>query len=331
MSHKLIHIGVGGRGKWPVNLVPERDDYESVGLVDIREDHLDTAMGVSGLPESACFRTLEQALNNVEADAVVVITPPDLHTEHCLEALRAGKHVLVEKPFTKSLADSKLLVEEAEKNGVTICVSQNAKYNAPTVTLNRLMREKVYGEVSFGMHMALSWRKKGVHHSGEDTHSYLWERGIHDFDTMRFMFADTPKRMWAHDFNPSWSPYKAGAGAHAWIEFESGATCGYLCCFESHKSGKLTRIDTEAGTIELSGGKLTLTHREKDEEEEIPLDDCPDSTTVILNKWSAYLSGGEEPEFSGRNNLTTVAMVEGCGVASEQGRVLDFQEYLAEG
>ena len=74
-----------------------------------------------------------------------------------------------------------------------------------------------------------------------------------------------------------------------------------------------------------------MTHREKDEVEEIPLDDCPDSTTVILNKWSAYLSGGEEPEFSGRNNLTTVAMVEGCGVAAEQGRVLDFQEYLAEG
>lgn len=86
--------------------------------------------------------------------------------------------------------------------------------------------------------------KKGVHHSGEDEHSYLWERGIHDFDTMRFMFADTPKRMWAHRFNRSWSPCKAGAGAHAWIEFEGGATCGYLCCFESDKTGFVRRIDT---------------------------------------------------------------------------------------
>ena len=330
MAHRLIHIGVGGRGKWPVNLVPQRDDYETVALVDIREDHLDTAMEVSGLPESACFRTLEQALNNVEADAVVVITPPDLHAEHCLEALRAGKHVLVEKPFTKSLADSKMLVEEAEKNGVKICVSQNAKYNAATVTMRRLIKDEVYGKASFGMHMKLGWRSKGVHHSGEDEHSYLWERAIHDFDTMRFMFADTPKRMWAHSFNPSWSPYRAGAGAHAWIEFEGGATCGYLCCFESHKSGSVSRIDTEGGTLELGGRKLTLKHRGRDEEEEIPLDDCPDSTTVIMNEWNRYLSDDVEPEISGRNNLTTVAMVEGCGVSSEEGRVLDFQEYLAK-
>ena len=169
-----------------------------------------------------------------------------------------------------------------------------------------------------------------MHHSGEDEHSYLWERGIHDFDTMRFMFADTPKRMWAHRFNRSWSPCKAGAGAHAWIEFEGGATCGYLCCFESHKTGSVTRIDTEGRTLELSDGKLALKHREQDEEVEIPLDDCLDSTTVILDEWPKYLTKDIEPEFSGRNNLTTVAMVEGCGVASEEGRIIDFKQYLGE-
>ena len=313
-----------------MNLVVERDDYQTVALVDIREDHLNNAMDFTGLPEAACFRTLEQALNKVEADAVVVVTPPNLHTEHCLEALRAGKHVLVEKPFAKTLADAKLLVTEADKNGVTICVSQMVTYTPSTVTMRRLIKEEVYGKAGFGMQMKLGWRKKGVHHSGEDEHSYLWERGIHDFDTMRFMFADTPKRMWAHSFNPSWSPYKAGAGAHAWIEFEGGATCGYLCCFESHKNGSVTRIDTEGGTLELSGCKLTLKHREQDDEVEIPFDDCPDSTTVILDEWSKYLTKSIEPEFSGRNNLTTVAMVEGCGVASEEGRIIDFKQYLEE-
>ena len=93
----------------------------------------------------------------------------------------------------------------------------------------------------------------------------------------------------------------------------------------------MSRIDVEGGTLELEGGKLTLKHRERDEAEEIPLDECPDSTTVIMNKWSDYLRKGIEPEFSGRNNLATVAMVEGCGVASEEGRVVDFKQYLEEG
>ncbi len=330
MAHRLIHVGVAGRGRWPVNLVPERDDFESVALVDIYEEKFEPAMASTGLPESACFRTIEQALNNVESDAIVVITPPDLHAEMCLEAVRAGKHVLVEKPFTKSLASAKQVVKEVEENEVKVFVSQNAKYNPATVTMRRLIQDEVYGKASFGMLMKLSWRSKGVHHSGEDDHSYLWERGIHDFDTMRYIFASDPKRMWAHSFNPSWSPYKAGAGAHAWIEFESGASCGYLCCLESHKNGSVTRIDCEGGTLELAGGKLTVKHREKDEHEEIPLDDCPDNTTVILNELNSYLANGAEPENSGRNNLKTVAMVEGCGVASDEGRMIDFQQYLNE-
>jgi predicted dehydrogenase len=284
-------------------------------------------METSGLPEAACFRTIEQALNKVEADVVVVITPPDLHYEMCLEAVRAGKHVLVEKPFTKSLANSKHVVEEAKKHGVKVCVSQNAKYSAAQVTLARLLREEVYGKASFGMFLKLSWREKGVHHSGKDDHAYLWERGIHDFDTLRYVLGD-PKRMWAHSFNPPWSPYKAGAGAHAYLEFESGVTCGYLCCFESHKDGSLFRVDCEGGTLEIDGKKLTLKHREKDAEEAVPLDPCPDSTTVILNEFRRYLADGVEPEFSGRHNLKTVAMIEGLGISSDEGRMVTLKEML---
>ena len=330
MTHRLIHCGVGGRGRWPVKLAPQRDDFESVALVDVKEENLRNAMEVSGLPESACFRSLEAAINNVEADCVVLITPPDLHAEQCFEAIRAGKHVLVEKPFTKSLSSAKQIVAEAEKLDVKVGVSQNKKYTGGMVTMHRLIRDQVYGKASFGMIMQLGWRKKGVHHSGQDDHAYLWERAIHDFDNMRFIFADLPKRLWAHSFNPPWSPYKAGAGVHAWVEFESGVTCGYMSCFESHRKAAVCRVDCEGGTLELAGGKLRLTHREREGVEEIPLDDCPDSTTAIMNAWSQYLSEDVEPEFSGRNNLATMAMVEGCGVASDKGRIVDFKQYLEQ-
>ena len=136
MAHRLIHVGVSGRGRWPVNLVPQRDDFESVALVDINEEKFEAAMESTGLSESVCFRTIEQALNNVESDAVVVITPPDLHAEMCLETVRAGKHLFVEKPFTKTLASAKQVVKEAEENGVKVFVSQNAKYNAAKEAAN---------------------------------------------------------------------------------------------------------------------------------------------------------------------------------------------------
>jgi predicted dehydrogenase len=84
MAVRCIHIGIGGRGKWPVRLFTEREDVESVAFVDINEENMNAAMDVSGMPESKCFRTLEQALNKVECDAVIVITPPDDRRQNTL-------------------------------------------------------------------------------------------------------------------------------------------------------------------------------------------------------------------------------------------------------
>lgn len=327
MAVQCIHIGVGGRGKWPVQLFTERDDVESVAFVDIHEGNMNAAMDVAGMPESKCFRTLEQALNNVESDCVVVITPPDDHAGMILEAIRAGKHVLVEKPFTKTLASSKQVADEADRMGVKVGVSQNAKYNAATVTLARHLREETYGKASFGLFTKIGWRSKGVHHSGHDDHSYLWERGIHDLDSMRFIFGRLPMRMWAHSFNPPWSPYKGGAGVSGWVEFDGGATATYFATFEPHKSGGETRVDVDEGTLSIEGGKLILTRRQADPEE-LPLDDVPNSTTVIVNKFVAWLNGGAEPEFSAQNNLVTMAMIEGMGISSEAGRIVSLKELV---
>lgn len=327
MSIRCIHIGVGGRGKWPVRLFTEREDVESVAFVDINEDNMNAAMEVANMPESKCFRTLEQALNNVACDVVVVITPPDDHESMILEAIRAGKHVLVEKPFTKTLASAKQIVAEANQLGVKVGVSQNAKYNATTVTLARHIREETYGKASFGLFTKMGWRSKGVHHSGEDDHAYLWERGIHDLDTMRFIMGKDPVRMWANSFNPPWSPYKGGAGVSGWIEFDGGATCTYFATFEPHKSGGETRVDVEEGTLSIEGKGLYLTRR-KSEPEELPLDQVEDSTTEITNRFVAWINGGSEPEFSARNNLKTMAMIEGMGISSEAGRIVSLKEFV---
>ena len=327
MAVRCIHIGVGGRGRWPVRLFTERDDVESVAFVDIHEGNMNAAMEVAGMPESKCFRTLEQALSNVECDCVVVVTPPDDHDYMVLEAVRAGKHVLVEKPFTKTLASAKQVVEEADRHGVKVGVSQNAKYNAATVTLARHLREETYGRASFGLFTKIGWRSKGVHHSGLDDHAYLWERGIHDLDTMRFIMGRLPVKMWAKSFNPAWSPYKGGAGVSGWVEFDGGATCTYFATFEPHKSGGETRVDVDEGTLSIENKKLMLTRRKADPEE-LALDDVPDSTTAITNKFVDWLNGGEEPEFSARRNLVTMAMIEGMGISSESGRIVTLKEFV---
>ena len=86
MTIRTIHLGVGGRGAWPLRQIPDRDDFESVALVDVNAKSLTAAREVTGLGPEACFHGLGDALEAVGADAVVIITPPDMHARQCLGA-----------------------------------------------------------------------------------------------------------------------------------------------------------------------------------------------------------------------------------------------------
>ena len=121
---------------------------------------------------------LDAALATVECDVVAVITPPDTHAPCALAAVRAGKHVMVEKPFCKTLKDAARIVEEAEAHGVKVMVLQNDRYRSGADEIHQLVKEGKLGQPYFGL-MTRYGNRQNPHHSGEDDHAYLWERGIH--------------------------------------------------------------------------------------------------------------------------------------------------------
>jgi len=329
MPVRTIHIGVGGRGVWPLRTMSSRNDFQPVALVDVRDDKLETARQLTGLGPDACFHALEQALDNVQADAVVVITPPDFHARHCHMAVKAGKHVLVEKPFTKDLPSAHALVKQAAAAGLQIEVCQNARMGAPYQTLRRLLESGEYGTPLYGTMTTFGWRP-GVHHSGLDRHSYLWERGIHDLDTLRFVLGVQPERIWAHSFNPPYSPYAGGAAFHGWVQFDGGLSFSMLCSFAAHDRGSMMHIECTEGALTLEDGRIVVRAPQGADPEGIPLDPVEPPEKRLLDAFHRAVTTGVEPETSGARNLTTVALVEGMGAASDQGEVLDFAEYMAQ-
>ena len=321
MTIRTIHLGAGGRGAWPIQAIAGRDDYESVALVDVREQNLAAARELSGLAEEACFTSLDVALNAVEADAVVVITPPDLHYQQCLDAVRAEKHVLVEKPFTKDLRQAQQIMREADAAGLKIAVCQQRQLDPLATTLRGLIGDGLYGVPEFGLMTKFGWRP-GTHHSGDDRHAYLWERGIHDLDEIMAILDARPVKVWSHSFNPSWSPYQGGGGFHGWVEFDNGTTFGLLCTFAAHSGGSSLRIECSGATIEQVAGGLQV--QVPGEEALVVALDESDSEGGLLDGFRKYVEQGVEPPFSGRNNLVVVALIEALSTASDRGQVVDF-------
>lgn len=326
MKIRAIHVGVGGRGVWPLRSFTKRGDFESVALVDINPEALAVARKITGLDVDQCFENMDEAIKSVQADAIIVITPPQLHAAQCLKAVRSGKHVLVEKPFTLCFKEALAVVREADAQGVRVAVAQNARYSPEYATLARLIREGVYGKPAFGLMTKFSWRPN-VHHVGKVRHSYLWERGIHDLDSLRSIFNDETARVWGHSFNPSWSPYEQGAGNYIWVEFEGGATCGYLCTFAAHKTSSSLRIECENASLELVADGIEVRRRGTQDSELLPLDKVPVATEVLLDGWYRYVMEGIEPPFGGHQNLKTVALVEAAGIASDERRVVDLKKF----
>ena len=320
-------------------------------------EQIAAAQQVSGLPDEACFlgpeastetSHIEEALAAYECDVVIVVTPPPMHAVQCRAAIAAGKHVYVEKPFCKDLAEAAQIVAEAEAAGVKLMVSQNARLLYGLPPLVELARSGDLGEITAGL-MVKTMHRGSVHNSGEDDHSYLWEHGVHDFDSMRFVFGSEPKRVFCDSYNPPWSPYKGGAGTMAWVEFESGARCQFYCSFMTPNNGAKTaleeltggiywRLDFERGTAEYTDGTWKIHRPGQDEPEDTGFSDSTgipghvvsSAESVLLDLFHDYLFKDIEPEQSGRKNLNTVGLITALGHSSERGQPIDFADYLAE-
>jgi predicted dehydrogenase len=82
-------------------------------------------------------------------DAVVIATPPTSHAPLGLQAIRAGKHVLIEKPLATTVADAEALVDAAEDAGVVLMVGHTFEYNAAVVMLRELVQGQELGDLYY--------------------------------------------------------------------------------------------------------------------------------------------------------------------------------------
>jgi predicted dehydrogenase len=100
------------------------------------------------------------AIDDPQIDAVVIAVPPRYHLELTLQALAAGKHVLVEKPAYLTMPDYETAVEARDRAKRVVLVGENDHYKPLAVCLRRLLAEGVIGEMVFAHFMTLARRLK---------------------------------------------------------------------------------------------------------------------------------------------------------------------------
>ncbi|WP_170179595.1 Gfo/Idh/MocA family protein [Solirubrobacter pauli] len=145
-----LRTAVVGYGYWGPNLVRnviERPDMEFAGLCEMDAER--AAAFSAKVPGAPVYSDLAEVVANPEIDAVLVATPPRTHHAVVSQALRGGKHVLVEKPLAKTAAEARDLIEIAEANGRVLMPGHTFLYSPPVNKVKQLVDAGALGEIYF--------------------------------------------------------------------------------------------------------------------------------------------------------------------------------------
>lgn len=141
----FVVIGYGGMGAYHVStLIPNENERTHVlGTFDINPERQALA-GNSGYRN---YQTLEAVLTDPAVDAVLIATPNDSHKELAIAAMRAGKHVVCEKPVAMNTTELDEIIAVAEETGRVFMVHQNRRWDPDFLVVRRLYQERQLGEV----------------------------------------------------------------------------------------------------------------------------------------------------------------------------------------
>ncbi|CAD7377538.1 oxidoreductase [Xanthomonas arboricola] len=155
-------------------------------------------------PDVTVLADLETALADPALDAVVLATPNQTHAPFALQALAAGKHVLVDKPFALDAAQAREVVAAAAAAGRIVSVFQNRRWDADFLTVRRLIDEGQLGEVvefhshfdRFRPQVRDRWRESDIPGAGlwYDLGPHLLDQALQLFGTPQAIGADLQRQ-----------------------------------------------------------------------------------------------------------------------------------------
>jgi predicted dehydrogenase len=185
-----MRVGVVGCGYWGakhVRVLQSLPDVEQVALIDPREATRAT-LG-KAFPTLLSFSNLEEAL--VHVDALVIATPPSVHTVLGLRALQAGKHVLIEKPLATNVKDAQALVETAEATGMTLMVGHTFEYNPAVWRLRAMVENGELGDIHY---IDTARLNLGIYQHDVNV---VWDLAPHDVSIINYILQSMPQRVHA--------------------------------------------------------------------------------------------------------------------------------------
>jgi predicted dehydrogenase len=187
-----VGVAVVGYGYWGPNLLRnffDTPDCRVASVCDMSEARL-TAVRQRH-PSVVTTTDFEELLVDPAVDAIAIATPVNTHADLARRALRAGKHVLVEKPMTASSAEAEELVALADAQGLVLMVDHTFVYTSAVRRIKQLIDTGELGRLYYYDSVRVNLGL--VQHDA----NVMWDLAAHDLSIMDYLIEQQPRSVTA--------------------------------------------------------------------------------------------------------------------------------------
>lgn len=208
---KVGVIGVGSMGQNHARILSEKG-----ALASVADTAPEAARAIGERYSVTHFLSYQEMLrSNVEA--VIIVTPTSTHAKIAADALKAGKHVLLEKPMTGSAEKLQELVALAKKKKVVLAGGFTERYNPVVAFAEQSLRSGAYGDLITAATRRVSSMPSRIRDVG-----VIMDLGIHDIDVVQYVVGKTARSVYALAGQGKGMKYEDHASIL--VDFEGGTT-----------------------------------------------------------------------------------------------------------
>lgn len=336
---RVIVVGAGGISH-PWFSAINAEQLDVVAVVDLRKEAAEAQIEKYQLARAVAAVDVDQTLLDHPADFLIDLTIPAAHFDVTTKALRAGLHVVGEKPMAQTMEQAREMIRTSEQTGKLFMTSQSRRWDTNHATIASTLRAGRLGTIT-GANCDFYI---GAHFGGfrdEMQHVLILDMSIHHFDLARLFLGANAKRVWCEESNPAGSWYAQGSTANCVFEMENGVRFNYRgswCSEGCHTSwnGDWRFIGTDGSMLyekdKTPHGQVVADRGEK--KFHLPLKELEIVPTTIektafhggLDEMLRFIRTGQKPQTECHDNIHSLAMVHAAIRSAELGRSVQLSE-----
>lgn len=331
---RMIHCAIIGYGYWGPNLVRNFATAPNASVhtvVDLRPERLALASKV--YPNIHVSSDIDAIWTNPEIDAVIIATPVFTHFELAKKALLAGKHVLLEKPMTDTVAHAEELIELANRQGKVLMVDHTFLYTSAVQKMKALIDAGELGSVKYfdSTRINLGLIQQDV--------NVLWDLAPHDISILDYLIPAKPSSVQASGISHIHNGIENIA--YLTVKYDHDFIAHFHCSWSSPVKIRMMLLGGDKKMVVFNDTELTekikiydTAHNVSTDEEKqrvlvdyrvgdvyIPKLEIKEALSGMAHDFIQAIMTGSKPIASYESGLNTIRILEAAQISiKEQGR-----------